>query len=101
MRRQYDARRRYLLEALPKLGLRCPIEPKGAFYFFVNASAFGADSYRLAFDILDTAGVAVTPGIDFGEYGEGHLRIAYSCSTEECARGVVKLEKALAALRGG
>ena len=38
MRRQYDARRRYLWEALPKLGLVCPVEPKGAFYFFVNAA---------------------------------------------------------------
>jgi (5-formylfuran-3-yl)methyl phosphate transaminase len=91
MRRQYDARRRYLLEALPKLGLRCAVEPKGAFYFFVNASVFGADSYALAFDMLDQAGVAVTPGIDFGEHGEGHLRISYANSLENIVEGMRRL----------
>jgi len=95
MRRQYDARRRYLWEALPKLGLLCPVEPKGAFYFFVNASRFGGDSYRLAFDILDTAGVAVTPGIDFGEHGEGHLRISYANSLENIVEGIGRLARYL------
>lgn len=91
MRRQYDARRTYLWEALPKLGLLCPVEPKGAFYFFVNARRFTKDSYRLAFDILDTAGVAVTPGIDFGEHGEGYLRISYANSIENVAEGIRRL----------
>jgi aspartate/methionine/tyrosine aminotransferase len=95
MRRQYDARRRYLWEALPKLGLPCPVEPKGAFYFFVNASRIEKDSYRLAFDILDTAGVAVTPGIDFGEHGEGYLRISYANSLENVVEGIRRLSRYL------
>ncbi len=95
MRRQYDARRRYLWEALPKLGLVCPVEPKGAFYFFVNAARVDKDSYRLAFDILDTAGVAVTPGIDFGEHGEGYLRISYANSLENVAEGIRRLSRYL------
>jgi len=95
MKRQYDARRRYLWEALPKLGLVCPVEPKGAFYFFVNANHIEKDSYRLAFDILDTAGVAVTPGIDFGEHGEGYLRISYANSLENVIEGIRRLSRYL------
>ncbi len=95
MRRQYDARRRYLREALPKLGLLCPVEPKGAFYFFVNAGFVDKDSYRLAFDMLDTEGVAVTPGIDFGAHGEGYLRISYANSLENVVEGMRRLSRYL------
>jgi aspartate/methionine/tyrosine aminotransferase len=91
MRQRYDARRRYLCEALPKLGLPFSVEPRGAFYFFVNASRIDPDSYRLAFDILDSAGVAVTPGIDFGEHGEGYLRISYANSLENIVEGIRRL----------
>jgi len=91
MRRQYDARRRYLCEALPKIALPYAVEPKGAFYFFVNARHVDPSSYRLAFDILDTAGVAVTPGIDFGEHGEGFLRISYANSLENIVEGIRRL----------
>jgi len=97
MRRQYDARRRYLLGELPKLGLVSAVEPTGAFYFFVNARHVDADSYRLAFDILERAGVAVTPGIDFGGRGEGHLRISYANSLENIAEGIRRLSGYLAA----
>jgi len=91
MRSQYDARRRFLLKALPKIGLRFAVEPKGAFYFFVDASHVDGDSYRLAFDMLEKAGVAVTPGIDFGERGEGHLRISYANSLERIGEGLRRL----------
>jgi aspartate/methionine/tyrosine aminotransferase len=92
MRRQYDARRRYLIETLPKLGLRPAVEPTGAFYFFVNAGHVGADSFTLVFDILDRAGVALTPGIDFGEHGEGYVRISYANSLENISEGMRRLE---------
>jgi aspartate/methionine/tyrosine aminotransferase len=91
MRSRYDARRRFLLDELPRLGLSSAVEPKGAFYFFVNAHHIDDDSFRLAFDILDKAGVAVTPGIDFGERGEGHLRISYANSLENIKEGVRRL----------
>jgi aspartate/methionine/tyrosine aminotransferase len=92
MRRQYDARRKYLLAELPKLGFRVAIEPKGAFYFFVNASHISADSYQLVFDILDRAGVALAPGIDFGERGEGYVRISYANSIENIMEGMRRLK---------
>ncbi len=95
MRGRYDARRRFLLEKLPELGLSIGTEPKGAFYFFVNAGHIDTDSYKLAFDILERVGVAVTPGIDFGARGEGHLRISYANSLENIGEGVRRLESYL------
>lgn len=91
MKRMYDARRRFLRDELPKLGLNYAVEPKGAFYFFVDASHIDGDSLHLAFDMLEKAGVAVTPGIDFGDRGEGHLRISYANSLEHIAEGVKRL----------
>ncbi len=88
---KYDARRRYLLEELPKLGLNYAAEPTGAFYFFVRADHIDGDSFNLAFDILEKAGVAVTPGIDFGDRGEGFLRISYANSLENLVEGVKRL----------
>ncbi len=95
MRKQYDARRRYLLDALPGIGLATAVEPKGAFYFFVGAGHINGNSYELAFDILEKAGVAITPGIDFGSRGEGHLRISYANSLEQIAEGMRRLERYL------
>lgn len=46
------------------------------------------DSYRLAFDLLDKAGVAVAPGIEFGSHGEGHLRFSYANSIENIEEGM-------------
>ncbi len=95
----YDERRRFLLDRLRSLGLCCAVEPKGAFYIFVNARHIAADSYGLAFDILEKAGVAVTPGIDFGERGEGYLRISYANSLEHLKEGMDRLEEYLHARR--
>lgn len=95
MLEKYDSRRRYLLERLPKMGLEYAVEPKGAFYIFVRTDHIDPDSFRLAFDILEKAGVALTPGIDFGERGEGHLRISYANSIENIIEGMNRLERYL------
>ena len=71
MKRTYDERRRFMIGRLRELGLGITIEPTGAFYVFVNAKHVSNDSLGLAFDILDKAHLGVTPGIDFGENGEG------------------------------
>lgn len=95
MVRKYDERRRYLLERLPTLGLDYAVEPKGAFYIFVSTAHIQEDSYGLAFDILEKAGVALTPGIDFGDRGEGHLRISYANSLENLREGLDRLQSYL------
>jgi len=101
MRAVFDERRRFLLAGLRRLGFRLPVEPTGAFYVFVNARHLSWDSYALAFDILEKAGVGVTPGIDFGPGGEGFLRFSYANSLENLAEALVRLEAYLAARRAG
>jgi aspartate/methionine/tyrosine aminotransferase len=49
--------------------------------------------YDFAFQILEEAGVAVTPGVDFGENGEGYLRICYANSMENLEDGMYRLER--------
>jgi aspartate/methionine/tyrosine aminotransferase len=96
MRATYDARRRFFLAGLEKLGFHIPVTPTGAFYVFVNARHLSADSYALAFDILEKAKVGVTPGIDFGAGGEGFLRLSYANSLENLAEALRRLENYLA-----
>jgi aspartate/methionine/tyrosine aminotransferase len=92
MREIYNQRRLFLIEGLQKLGFRIQVPPTGAFYVFVNAKHLSTDSYRLAFDILEKAKVGVTPGIDFGENGEGFLRLSYANSIENIEEGLKRLE---------
>jgi len=96
MRRIYDARRRFLLAGLTKLGFHIPLPPTGAFYIFVNARHLSGDSYALAFELLENAGVGVTPGIDFGPGGEGFLRFSYANSLENLEEALRRLAAYLA-----
>jgi aspartate/methionine/tyrosine aminotransferase len=99
MRATYDARRRFLLAGLAKLGFKIPVPPTGAFYVFVNARHLSADSYALAFDILEKVKVGVAPGIDFGPGGEGFLRFSYANSLENLREGLRRLETYLSQRR--
>jgi len=91
MRSLYDERRRYLVPALRDIGLRIDCEPCGAFYVFADARAWGEDSLALAWRLLDEAGVAVAPGIDFGPGGEGFLRFSYATDLSRLHEGVHRL----------
>lgn len=91
MRQTYDTRRKALLAGLAKLGLAPRTEPTGAFYVFVRADHLNPDSLALAYDILEKAHVGVTPGIDFGPGGEGHLRFSYANSLENIEEGLARL----------
>jgi aspartate/methionine/tyrosine aminotransferase len=99
MKETYNTRRKYIIERLTKLGFDIKVPPTGAFYVFVNVKHLSTDSYKLAFDILEKAHVGVTPGIDFGENGEGFLRFSYANSIENIAEGMNRLEKYLAVLK--
>jgi aspartate/methionine/tyrosine aminotransferase len=92
MVRTYDERRRFLLRRVRELGFGVAVDPTGAFYIFANAKAFTDDAYRFCLDVLENAGVAITPGIDFGSGGEGYVRFSYANSLENLARGADKLE---------
>jgi len=93
MKRIYNQRRKFMIKRLKEMGFSITVEPTGAFYVFANARAFSGDSYRLAFDILEKAHVGVTPGIDFGQNGEGYLRFSYANSMENIAEGLNRIER--------
>ena len=91
-REAYRERRDFLLPALRELGFDIPIVPQGAFYIYANCSRFTDDSYVFANELLEQAGVAVTPGRDFGaNASEQHVRFAYTTSLERLKEGVDRL----------
>ncbi|AGW13759.1 pyridoxal phosphate-dependent aminotransferase [Megalodesulfovibrio gigas] len=97
MRTTYDQRRRLMIDRLTGMGFSLLTEPTGAFYVFVNVrricEALGQDSLALANRILEEAHVGVTPGIDFGPGGEGHLRFSYATSLERIEEGLQRLAR--------
>ena len=93
MRAIYDERRRYLVPALREIGLTIESEPSGAFYVFADARAWGEDSLALSYRLLEEAGVATAPGIDFGPGGEGFLRFSFAADVARLAEGVRRLGK--------
>jgi aspartate/methionine/tyrosine aminotransferase len=93
----YARRRGLLVDGLRKLGFGVPAPPRGAFYVFADARAFGADSRRLASDLLERAHVAVTPGVDFGPAGEGWLRFSLSAPDAAIEAALARLASALPA----
>ncbi len=88
----YDERRKFLIKRLREIGFKISVEPTGAFYVFANAKRFCTNSYEFAFELLENARVAVTPGIDFGSNGEGFLRFSYANSLENIQLGMERLE---------
>ncbi|MGB9929595.1 MAG: pyridoxal phosphate-dependent aminotransferase [Methanosarcina sp.] len=88
----YNIRRQYMLKRLIGMGLDVRKEPMGAFYVLADARKYGSDSLELSRRILNEAGVAVTPGIDFGNGAEGYLRFSYANSLENIKEGMDRLE---------
>jgi aspartate/methionine/tyrosine aminotransferase len=93
MRTIFDQRRHYVVKRLKELGFGISVDPVGAFYVFARAKHLSNNSYNLAFEILEQAGVGVAPGIDFGTNGEGYLRFSYANSIENITEGLQRIEK--------
>ena len=94
----YAENRRLLLEALPKIGFDRIAPPDGAFYIYADVSALTDDSLAFAAEILERAGVAVTPGLDFDpKRGARTLRFSYARSTEDIADGIARLTRFMGA----
>jgi aspartate/methionine/tyrosine aminotransferase len=92
MRKVYNERRKYMIGRLRELGFGLPVEPAGAFYILVNAKHLSSNSYELAFQMLEEAGVGVSPGVDFGKNAEGYLRFSYANSLENIQEGLRRIE---------
>ena len=90
----YRANRQLMIDGLPKAGFDRFAPPDGAFYFYVDVSQYTNDSRAFAREILDEAGVAVTPGLDFDPVrGAGTLRFSYARSTADIAEGLERLAR--------
>lgn len=90
----YAENRRLLIERLPEAGFGTVAPPDGAFYVYVDISAHTDDALGFAAEILDEAGVAVTPGLDFDpERGRHWLRLSYARSTDDIAEGIERLTR--------
>mgnify|MGYP001201336336 CR=1 FL=1 len=88
----YAASRALLLDRLPQMGLSDFASPDGAFYIYVDVGHLTDDSRALAAEILDAAGVAVTPGLDFDPVrGHRTLRLSYARDTAHIAEGIDRL----------
>ena len=93
-RQAFRQRRDFLAPALEQLGFRITASPEGAFYLYCDCSALSDDSFILARDLLETAGVAATPGLDFGQnQPEKHIRFAYTTDIERLAEAVERLRR--------
>ncbi|MCM1265607.1 MAG: aminotransferase class I/II-fold pyridoxal phosphate-dependent enzyme [Candidatus Gastranaerophilales bacterium] len=98
MRKSYNQRRRFLMQAFKDMGLEC-FEPFGAFYVFPCIKEFGMTSEEFATRFLQEEKVAVVPGTAFGDCGEGFLRISYAYSLENLKIAIGRLGKFVERLR--
>ena len=95
-RDEFRRRRDFLAPALQKLGFRITAKPEGAFYIYADCSSLSKDSDRLSHDLLESAGVAVTPGLDFGTHApKSHLRFAYTTGIERLTEAVERIRNFL------
>jgi len=99
-RRQILAERRdYLLQALPELGFAVPVAPDGAFYVYADASRYTDDSLAFCARILRETGVALTPGVDFGDFRAcAHIRFAFTTDIARLKEAMGRLADWLEAL---
>ncbi len=95
-RSEFGERRATLLPALRELGFVVATEPQGAFYVYADCSGLAEDSEALARRLIEEAGVAITPGIDFGDHlARRHLRFAYTTRTARLIQAMDRLAQVL------
>ncbi|MEY8882753.1 pyridoxal phosphate-dependent aminotransferase [Donghicola sp. XS_ASV15] len=93
----YTRNRQLMIEGLPKAGFDRIAPPDGAFYVYADVSHITSDSRAFCAEILEKAGVAVTPGLDFDpDRGAGTLRFSYARSTEDIEEGLRRLTEFMA-----
>jgi aspartate aminotransferase len=91
MVKEFDARRKLVVELLNQIpGVTC-ITPKGAFYAFPNIKETGLLAKPLASSLLEDAGVAIIGGPDFGVLGEGYIRLSYANSQDNIRRALKRM----------
>ena len=92
MRKEYNRRRRILVDGFRKMGLDC-FEPLGAFYVFPNIQSLGMSSDEFCEKLLRQEKVLVVPGNAFGDCGEGFIRACYASSMENIMEALKRIER--------
>ncbi|MBM7635710.1 pyridoxal phosphate-dependent aminotransferase [Streptococcus saliviloxodontae] len=93
MKEEYIKRRDYIIEKMEAMNFKI-IKPSGAFYIFAKIPvAEGQDSFKFLQDFAHEKAVALIPGVAFGQYGEGYLRISYAASMEVIKEAMKRLEE--------
>ena len=96
MRLSYKARRDFMVPALNAIpGVECD-SPQGAFYLFVRFPGLGQDSMAIADRLLEEADIAATPGVEFGQSGEGHVRFSIATAMSDLERAVERIARLMA-----
>jgi len=95
-RHEFSLRRDILLPGLRKLGFEIAAEPHGAFYVYAASNGLADDSFSLAEQLLTRAGVAATPGLDFGANApQDHMRFAYTVDRNQIIEGLARMAEVL------
>lgn len=92
MRREYDRRRRLIVDGFNSLGMYC-FEPRGAFYAFPSIVRSGMSSDEFAMRLLEEEEVAVVPGNAFGASGAGFVRASYATAYEKIEEALNRMER--------
>lgn len=92
MVREYNRRRRVVVDGFRKMGLDC-FEPQGAFYVFPSIKITGLTSEEFAEQLLIKEKVLVVPGTAFGEGGEGFIRVSYASSMENLILALQRIQR--------
>jgi len=94
IKRGYQENRRILIEGLPRAGLSKFLPADGAFYLYADVSGFTSDSFKFAGEMLEKAGVAATPGVDFDPvHGHRFIRFSYARSADEMRQAVARITR--------
>lgn len=93
MKAEYMKRRDYIIDKMSALGFKI-IKPDGAFYIFAKIPAgYEQDSFKFCQDFAREKAVAFIPGVAFGKYGEGYLRLSYAASMETITTAMDRLKE--------
>lgn len=93
IRQVYRERRQVLLDGLTRLGIEY-FPPQATFYVWARVPN-GQRSMEFTRHLIDKVGVVVTPGIGFGEHGEGYFRLALTVEPPQIVDALNRLESAL------
>ena len=94
MVKEYNRRRRVLVDGFKKMGLDC-FEPLGAFYVFPCIKSTGMTSDEFCEKLLMSEKILVVPGNAFGDCGEGFIRACYASSMENIMEALKRIERFL------